>query len=60
MVAFVVSILLSLRLAMLLLSLRQRNNRLGENRCKHRVNRYCFELRHLFTFLQSQSQHLKV
>jgi hypothetical protein len=49
-----------LRLTMLLRSLRQRDDGLGENRCKHGVNRYCFELHHLFTFLQSQSQHLKV
>lgn len=60
MVTLVVSILLALGFAMLLGSLRQRNNRLGENRCQYGVNRYCFQLRHLFTFLQSQNQHLKV
>ena len=57
--ALVMSILLSLRLAMLLLSLRQRNDGLGENRCEDGVNRNCFEFRHRFTFLQNQS-HLNV
>ena len=55
--ALIISILLSLRLAVLRLGLGQRDVGLGENGCKHSV--YCnrFEFRHFFTLLQSQSRY---
>src|SRR5260370_40205827 len=54
---FIMSILLPLRLAMLLLGLRQRDEGLGKNGCKNSVDCNRFEFRHFFTLLQSQSNY---
>jgi hypothetical protein len=44
---------------MLRLGLRQRDDGLGENGCKHSVDCNRFEFRHFFTLLQSRSRYQK-
>jgi hypothetical protein len=58
--AFIMSILFPLRLAMLFPGLCQRKYRLEENGGEGSVDCNCFEFRHRFTSLQGQTQCLEV